>query len=127
SSTAVPFIIGMPATQTLSLMANFLPASFPDGAPLIEHFQYQALSLFSSGPGRYPVVRGYLTAGRGSLSSSSRRYEAITPSVNPRNEARSSGVSVRWNAVAALRRSSIDGFLTGMGRSPGCGCLQTAR
>src|SRR5215831_12374983 len=101
-------------------MANFLPASLPEGAPLIEHFQYQALNLFSSLPGRYPAVRGYLTAGRGSASSSSRRYEAITPSVNPQKDVSSSGVSLRLNAVAALRRSSIEGFLTGIDVPPRC-------
>jgi hypothetical protein len=51
SSVTVPFIIGMPATQTLSLMAIRLPARGPLSAPLMEHFQYQALSAFSSGPG----------------------------------------------------------------------------
>jgi len=53
-----PFIIGTPATHTLSLMAIFLPESGPDGAPLIEHFQYQALYGLSSGRGRYPGWRG---------------------------------------------------------------------
>ena len=91
----MPFIIGIPATHTLSLMANVLPASLPDGAPLIEHLQAQALNWFSSGPGRCPVVRAYFTGGRGSASSSRRRYEAITPSVNPRKEMRSSGVRAR--------------------------------
>src|SRR2546422_7207959 len=39
SRTAEPFIIGIPATHTLSLIAIFLPASSPEGVPLIEHFQ----------------------------------------------------------------------------------------
>jgi hypothetical protein len=37
--------------------ARFLPASGPDCAPLIEHFQYQALSRFSAAGGRYPGPR----------------------------------------------------------------------
>ena len=52
SRTAEPFIIGIPATHTLSLIAIFLPASSPEGVPLIEHFQYHALSRFSDAGGR---------------------------------------------------------------------------
>jgi hypothetical protein len=52
SSVDVPFIIGTPATQTLSLIAIRLPASSPDEAPFMEHLQYQAPSGFSSGSGR---------------------------------------------------------------------------
>jgi hypothetical protein len=44
--TLEPFITGMPATQALSLIASFLPASGPPAAPLIEHFQYHAFSRF---------------------------------------------------------------------------------
>src|SRR5438105_13493679 len=61
SRTLEPFIIGIPATHTLSLIAIFLPASGPEGAPLIEHFQYHALSRFSDAGGREPALRGYLT------------------------------------------------------------------
>src|SRR5438093_4994443 len=42
SSTEEPFIMGTPATQTLSLMAMRFPARMPLEAPLIEHFSYQA-------------------------------------------------------------------------------------
>ena len=66
SSTLEPFIIGMPATHTLSLMAIFSPARGPDVAPLIEHLQYQALSRLSEAPGRNPASRGYFTANVGS-------------------------------------------------------------
>ena len=59
-----PFIIGTPATITLSFTATFLPLSGPESAPLIEVFTYQALCLFSSRDGKYPGVRGYFTAGR---------------------------------------------------------------
>src|SRR5260370_12124015 len=104
-------------------MANLLPASFPVGAPLMEHFQYQALSLFSSPPGRCPVVLGYFTGGRGSANSSRRRYEAITPSVNPQNDVRSSGLSVRGNAVAALPRSPLHAFLPDISLPPPCTSL----
>src|SRR5207248_10008114 len=52
SKTEVPFIIGTPATHTLSLMAIRLPARIPLGAPLIEHLWYQAFKVFSSGCGR---------------------------------------------------------------------------
>src|SRR5438309_10878071 len=38
SSTEEPFIIGTPATQTLSLMAMRFPDRMPLDAPLIEHF-----------------------------------------------------------------------------------------
>src|SRR6266516_5635958 len=38
SSTEEPFIIGTPATQTLSLIAIRLPARGPLAAPLMEHF-----------------------------------------------------------------------------------------
>src|SRR5579884_929708 len=38
SSAEERFIIGMPATQTLSLMAIRLPARMPLEAPLMEHF-----------------------------------------------------------------------------------------
>src|SRR5271155_4008995 len=61
SITLEPTIIGIPATQTLSLIAIFLPASLPEGAPLIDDFQYQALSRFCAAVGRYPASRGYLT------------------------------------------------------------------
>src|SRR5712691_4042181 len=54
SRTLEPFIMGMPATHTLSLIAIFFPASFPDPAPLIAHFQYQAFSRFSEAGGREP-------------------------------------------------------------------------
>jgi hypothetical protein len=60
-----PFIIGTPATQTLSLIAIFLPAKGPEGAPLIEHFHYQALSLFSAAAGRHPGSRRILARQRG--------------------------------------------------------------
>src|SRR5438132_11670120 len=38
SSTTEPFIIGTPATQTLSLIAIRFPARIPLDAPLMEHF-----------------------------------------------------------------------------------------
>ena len=40
SSIFDPFIIGTPATATLSLMPIVLPASLPVDAPLTSHFQY---------------------------------------------------------------------------------------
>ena len=52
SSVAAPFIMGTPATMTLSLMATRLPLSLPAGAPLIDVFRYQALRGFSSAFGR---------------------------------------------------------------------------
>ena len=88
--------MGMPATHTLSLIATRLPASAPDGAPLIEHLQYHALKGFSSGAGRYPVVRGYWTGNFGSRSSSTRRYDTIASSMRFRYAARSSSVSRMW-------------------------------
>jgi hypothetical protein len=36
----------------LSLIATGLPCSTPSRAPAMSHFQYQAFSGFSSGPGR---------------------------------------------------------------------------
>src|ERR1700726_2202305 len=63
-----PFIIGTPATSTLSLRAAVKPLSLPSGAPWIEVLRYHAFSGSSSGPGRYPGVRGYLTSGRGSTA-----------------------------------------------------------
>src|SRR5919107_1522165 len=68
SSAEEPFIIGTPATQTLSLMAICLPERGPFSAPLIEHLQYQALRGFSSGSGLWPPERGYLTGSSGSAS-----------------------------------------------------------
>src|SRR4051812_39053945 len=59
-----PFIIGTPATQTLSLIATVLPASLPPLAPLIVAFAYQAPYLLSSPVGRVAAPRGYLTSGR---------------------------------------------------------------
>ncbi len=47
-----PFIIGTPATITLSFMTARLPLSTPDGAPLMEVLTYQALYLFSAPLGR---------------------------------------------------------------------------
>jgi hypothetical protein len=73
SSTFEPFIMGIPATQTLSLIAIFLPASFPPAAPLIKHFQYHALSRFSLAAGRRPASRGYFTGRVGSTNWSRRR------------------------------------------------------
>jgi hypothetical protein len=61
---ADPFIIGTPATQTLSLMATVLPANLPPAAPVIVVFTYQAEYLFSSPVGLYDLPRGYFTAGR---------------------------------------------------------------
>src|SRR5215470_19662534 len=52
SSSRVPFIIGMPATQTLSLIAKVLPFNGPSVAPLISHRQYQPFNGLSSGAGR---------------------------------------------------------------------------
>ena len=52
SITFEPFIIGRPATQTLSLMAIFLPANGPLGAPLMDAVTYQAPSGFSEAGGR---------------------------------------------------------------------------
>jgi hypothetical protein len=51
SSTLVPFIMGTPATHTLSFMATVLPDRGPDGAPLISVRQYQAPKGLSSGCG----------------------------------------------------------------------------
>src|SRR5437899_12371953 len=42
SSTAEPFISGMPRTHTLSLMPIFLPATSVQVVPLTEYFQYHA-------------------------------------------------------------------------------------
>src|ERR671925_579089 len=53
-----PFIIGTPATITLSLTATRLPCSGPEAAPLMAVFTYQALCVFSSGGGEAPGVRG---------------------------------------------------------------------
>src|SRR5580692_2079352 len=52
SSTFEPFIIGRPATQMLSLIAIFLPANGPVGAPLMDAVTYQAPSGFSEAEGR---------------------------------------------------------------------------
>ena len=52
SSVEAPFIMGTPATMTLSLMATRLPLSFPPAAPLIDVLRYQALRGFSSAFGR---------------------------------------------------------------------------
>src|ERR687893_159687 len=58
SSAEEPFIIGIPATQTLSFMATRLLESGPSEAPFIEHLRYQALRGFSSGSGRRLPERG---------------------------------------------------------------------
>src|SRR5271156_5119199 len=68
SITLLPIIIGIPATQTLSLTAIFFPTSPPDGAPFTEDFQYQAFSRFSAADGRYPASRGYFTFNLGSTN-----------------------------------------------------------
>jgi hypothetical protein len=52
SSSEHPFIIGTPATQTLSFRATDLPASGPSCAPSIAQRQYHALSGFSPSEGR---------------------------------------------------------------------------
>src|SRR5579859_1195790 len=85
SSVTVPFIIGTPATQTLSLIATVLPASGPLGAPEIWDFQYQAPSGLSSADGRYPGSRGYLTGRLGSTNSSRRAYEPSVCPIRARN------------------------------------------
>src|SRR5215831_9180409 len=72
SSSRVPFIIGMLATQMLSLIAKVLPCKGPSAAPLISQRQYQAFNGLSSGEGRHPQSRGYLTGSVGSTSSSTR-------------------------------------------------------
>src|SRR5262249_5638629 len=66
SITLEPFIMGRPATHTLSLMAISLPARGPDVAPLIEHSKYQAFTRLSEAGGRKPASRGYFTANVGS-------------------------------------------------------------
>src|SRR5215218_162075 len=43
SSATVPFIIGRPATATLSLTTTVFPASGPSGAPSTRLLTYQAL------------------------------------------------------------------------------------
>src|SRR6266567_6140573 len=52
SNADEPFIIGTPATHTLSLIAMRFPARIPVEAPLMVHFWYQAFSGFSSALGR---------------------------------------------------------------------------
>ena len=47
-----PFIIGTPATITLSFIARVLLDSFPSERPVISDFQYHALCGLSSGLGR---------------------------------------------------------------------------
>src|SRR5262245_6247739 len=64
SRVDAPFIIGTPASITLSFKTTVLPLSGPDGAPSTRDFTYQALWGLSSGSGRTPGVRGYLTGGR---------------------------------------------------------------
>ena len=51
SSEREPFIIGRPATMTLSLMATRLLASGPLVAPVISAVTYQPLSGLSAGSG----------------------------------------------------------------------------
>ena len=51
SSTRDPFAIGTPATQMLSFAATRLPASLPEGAPLMSVLTAQALKRFSSAGG----------------------------------------------------------------------------
>src|ERR1700704_5154436 len=66
SSVDEPFIIGTPASMMLSFSATTLPFSLPLAAPLTVDLRYQALCRLSSGAGRKPGVRGYLTIGTSS-------------------------------------------------------------
>ena len=52
SRVCEPFIIGTPATATLSLMATVRPASGPSAAPRISVVTYQAPSGLSASAGR---------------------------------------------------------------------------
>src|SRR5438046_10537157 len=54
SSVEAPFIIGTPATMTLSLMATRLPFSLPLGAPLMDVLRYHAFPVLL---GPRPVPR----------------------------------------------------------------------
>src|SRR5271170_3121345 len=72
SITFEPFIIGKPATQTLSLTTIFLPARGPVGAPLMDAVTYQALSGLSEACGRADSRGPYFGAGAGGTALATR-------------------------------------------------------
>src|ERR1700733_14488663 len=79
SITFEPFIIGRPATQTLSLMAIFLPAKGPLGAPLMDAVTYQAPSGFSAAEGRADSRGPYFggVAGGAAFVTRSRLFKKV--------------------------------------------------
>src|SRR5436309_893800 len=117
SSVEAPFIIGTPATMTLSLMATRLPFSLPLGAPLMDVLRYHAFCRFSSGPGRYPGVRGYFTTGTSSGIASTALYAATYPVKSCRKASRSVSFSYRPHRVATFRICSDVGTWTAMAPS----------
>src|SRR5256884_7195555 len=120
SSVEAPFIIGTPATMTLSLMATRLPFSLPLGAPLMDVLRYHAFCRFSSGPGRYPGVRGYFTTGTSSGIASTALYAATYPVKSCRKASRSVSFSDRPHRVATFRTCSDVGTWTAMAPSLDC-------
>ncbi len=65
SSVVAPFIIGTPASATLSFRTTVLPASLPSDAPFTSVLIAQAPWILAASAGRPPDVRGYFTSGNG--------------------------------------------------------------
>src|SRR5581483_3155912 len=115
SSAADPFIIGTPATHTLSLTTTRLPASGPSAAPRISHRQYQALNGLSDGSGRCPAGRGYFGAsGAGSGNCSTASIVPSRGTMSSRYEARSSSDRTSPNESAISRSCPIAGGSIGI-------------
>src|ERR1700735_2039950 len=88
----LPFIIGTPARQMLSLSAIRLPACLPPALPSICTLTCQALYLFSAPSGRLPGVRGYVTGDRLSDIASAASYNCTPDKAASAYAAISTGV-----------------------------------
>ncbi|WHZ12514.1 MAG: hypothetical protein OJF60_002955 [Burkholderiaceae bacterium] len=111
-----PFIIGTPATQTLSLIASRLPASLPVAAPWIRVRMYQALYGLSAGSGRVPGVRGYFTGSGSSGRRSTRRKSGTNTCANSRNSRAYSSLMSIPRSAPSRRTMSL------LGSSKAIGC-----
>src|SRR3954469_12410171 len=115
-----PLSMGMPATQTLSLIATRLPASGPSSAPGIEHTHDHPFDGLSAPVGRWPrSARGYFTGRCSSGSSSSRAKPASAPGAAAANVSSSSSVSSKLKARASCCSLVREGGWTGTATSCG--------
>ena len=111
SSVVEPFIIGTPASATLSFSTTVRPASLPLDAPLTSVLIAQALYLFSLAGGLAPGVRGYFTGGSGFGNSSMMSYWSNMPPISDRYSAASSTVMFMCRLAARSATSSAFGRL----------------